>query len=301
MLETVYQLVIVKGPKLGRVYSLTAPTFTIGRDPAADIVLDEPDVSRMHARLIRMEEGYRLEDLGSTNGTFVAGRNISAGPILLEPGQEVQVGSSLVMIYQLAEVVEADVTTVLAEPEAPVVPQELLITAATATEPHDQSEPVDPMLPPDFDDLPAAVEAPFLPVSEEADDAPPPAAEPDVPTDEPDLPVAEPDVLTDEPDLPAVDLLNFPELPELSDLPDMPDLPDLTEAVPELPAKKAARVIPAAEPIAAQPASGGNSTKRIVGILAAVLLILMCCCCGLLVFMYQWGGDWLLRQMELLP
>ena len=287
MLETVYQLVIVKGPKLGRVYSLTAPTFTIGRDPAADIVLDEPDVSRMHARLIRMEEGYRLEDLGSTNGTFVAGRNISAGPILLEPGQEVQVGSSLVMIYQLAEVVEADVTTVLAEPEAPVVPQELLITAATATEPHDQSEPVDPMLPPDFDDLPAAVEAPFLPVSEEADDAPPPAAEPDVPTDEPDLP--------------AVDLLKFPELPELSDLPDMPDLPDLTEAVPELPAKKVGRVIPAAEPIAVQPASGGNSTKRIVGILAAVLLILMCCCCGLLVFMYQWGGDWLLRQMELLP
>ena len=43
----------------------------VGTDPACDLVLDEPTVSGHHCRLTRFEDGYTLEDLGSTNGTFV--------------------------------------------------------------------------------------------------------------------------------------------------------------------------------------------------------------------------------------
>lgn len=49
---------------------------TIGRDPACDLVIDNKLVSGRHARITRVEAGYILEDLGSTNGTQLGGRAI---------------------------------------------------------------------------------------------------------------------------------------------------------------------------------------------------------------------------------
>ncbi|MBK8987547.1 MAG: FHA domain-containing protein [Chloroflexi bacterium] len=283
MLEKVYQLIIRKGPQVGRIIPLSAPVITLGRDPAADITVDDPEVSRLHARLVETEEGYRLEDLGSTNGTFVAGRNISAGPILLEPDQEVQIGSGVVLLYQLLDVAEdAAVMTMLAEP-APVDEKgELLVTAVSATEPLPSAEPdfTDPMLPPSFDDLPAHEEAP--PLHEEA-----------ATTNKDTIPGESSDA-----DEPVYPLLALPDVPVL---PDLSDLPELAELTPDPPRLRAPRVIPAAEPPVVQAQSGANTGKRIVGILAVVLLLLTCCCCGFFIFMYQWGGDWLLRQIGFLP
>jgi len=51
--------------------TMTGETLTIGRDPQSDIALDQPMVSRHHARIENRAETFIIRDLGSTNGTFV--------------------------------------------------------------------------------------------------------------------------------------------------------------------------------------------------------------------------------------
>ena len=50
--------------------------ITIGRDARNDVVLDDPRVSRRHALLRKVGEAFRIEDLGSTNGTYVNGERV---------------------------------------------------------------------------------------------------------------------------------------------------------------------------------------------------------------------------------
>jgi ABC-type multidrug transport system ATPase subunit/pSer/pThr/pTyr-binding forkhead associated (FHA) protein len=70
-----------------------AATLTIGRDPASDLPLDSPVVSRRHARVERAGEGHQLIDLGSTNGTHLNGRRLSPNTAAaLQPGDVVQIG-----------------------------------------------------------------------------------------------------------------------------------------------------------------------------------------------------------------
>jgi pSer/pThr/pTyr-binding forkhead associated (FHA) protein len=70
------------------VFDLTKEVTLLGRDVTNDIVLGDPEVSRQHARLTHTPAGYILEDLGSTNGTFVNGerlvtaRALAAGNLL---------------------------------------------------------------------------------------------------------------------------------------------------------------------------------------------------------------------------
>lgn len=57
-------------------FPLTAPVMTVGRDETADIQVDEPLVSRLHARVERRGEDYVVIDLGSTNRTRVNGEAV---------------------------------------------------------------------------------------------------------------------------------------------------------------------------------------------------------------------------------
>jgi|GEM_PF-120067 len=66
-------------------------TLTIGRDPTNDVVVDYPLVSRFHARIERLAQHVVLYDLGSHNGTFVAGKRVR-GLHELNAGDEIQVG-----------------------------------------------------------------------------------------------------------------------------------------------------------------------------------------------------------------
>jgi len=52
-------------------FPLIAPEILIGRKSDADVVLNNQHVSRHHAKLVKTAEGYALQDLGSTHGTFV--------------------------------------------------------------------------------------------------------------------------------------------------------------------------------------------------------------------------------------
>lgn len=73
-----YVLRGVAGDVFGRSYRLLAPT-TVGRAPECDIYLDDAGVSRQHARLRPLDYGVEVEDLGSTNGSFINGQRVTVG------------------------------------------------------------------------------------------------------------------------------------------------------------------------------------------------------------------------------
>ena len=73
-----------------RQVALSGNRLTIGRDGSNGLVLDDPNVSRFHAEIIRTSGGAEVRDLGSRNGLRVNGQKVSRGP--LAPGSEVGVG-----------------------------------------------------------------------------------------------------------------------------------------------------------------------------------------------------------------
>lgn len=88
------QLVVHAGPLAGKGFPITGSVLTFGRDPDNDITLDDTQVSRYHARLIRQDDEVILEDLNSTNGTLVNGKPI-VGQHVLQPADIISIGSSV--------------------------------------------------------------------------------------------------------------------------------------------------------------------------------------------------------------
>ena len=68
--------------------------FIIGRADKCHLVLDDAYVSQMHARIFSKDSSYMVEDLGSTNGTYVNRRRIS-GPAELQRGDQVKIGKTV--------------------------------------------------------------------------------------------------------------------------------------------------------------------------------------------------------------
>ncbi|MGH2956482.1 MAG: FHA domain-containing protein [Solirubrobacterales bacterium] len=102
-------LVIREGAGAGSEHPLGAE-LTVGREPGgAGLVIEDRGVSRRHARFLADGGAVTVEDLGSSNGTFVNGEPISA-PVELSAGDEVQVGGTVL------EVTGADAATALIAP-----------------------------------------------------------------------------------------------------------------------------------------------------------------------------------------
>ena len=66
---------------------------TIGRSPGAEFIVDAALVSRLHCQLTATAESLHVKDLGSTNGTFVNGKRLTA-PVKLSAGMTVTFGST---------------------------------------------------------------------------------------------------------------------------------------------------------------------------------------------------------------
>ena len=74
-----------------------ATSFTIGRDDACDLLIEDTSVSRWHARLVREDDRWLLADTGSTNGTRVNGWRVRQ-PVLVQPGDYVSFGSAVFVV-----------------------------------------------------------------------------------------------------------------------------------------------------------------------------------------------------------
>lgn len=90
-------LVVVSGPDAGAQILLDTDVVTVGRNPNADIFLDDVTVSRKHAEFVRTPSGFTLRDTGSLNGTYVGRQLIDE--VELQNGADVQIGKFR-MIFQ---------------------------------------------------------------------------------------------------------------------------------------------------------------------------------------------------------
>lgn len=85
-------LVVICGSPLGRLFSLEPGEYTIGRTDDCDIRVEGQSVSRRHARVcVDADQSVTLEDMGSTNGTYVQDEGLT-GPTRIEFGAKVRVG-----------------------------------------------------------------------------------------------------------------------------------------------------------------------------------------------------------------
>jgi hypothetical protein len=94
---------------------------TIGRSNSNEVVLVDPEVSRRHARLLWRVDHYVVEDMGSTNGTFVNGQRI--GRLTpLDEGDSLELGDTVKLRFNYAPAAAGENIAWAAEPDAPVDP-----------------------------------------------------------------------------------------------------------------------------------------------------------------------------------
>ena len=92
------QLVVVAADRnIGARYDL-ADHITIGRAAGSNIVIEDTYASQLHARVFKSEGSFYMEDLGSTNGTYVNGRKISY-PMELRGGDRIKIGK---MVFEFS-------------------------------------------------------------------------------------------------------------------------------------------------------------------------------------------------------
>ena len=87
------RLVVTAGPLRGTTLPLGSAAILIGRAPSCTLVLDDDYSSQQHARVFQRSGDWYVEDLGSTNGTFV-GKTRVEEPTLLPLGSQLRVGQS---------------------------------------------------------------------------------------------------------------------------------------------------------------------------------------------------------------
>jgi hypothetical protein len=85
-------LVVTQGPLSGQRLELEGE-LVIGRE-GVGVTIEDPELSRRHAAVRPIEDGFEVEDLGSLNGTFVNGRRIE-GPTRLAAGDSIKVGQNV--------------------------------------------------------------------------------------------------------------------------------------------------------------------------------------------------------------
>lgn len=85
---------MVEPPEIAGTTFELGDELTMGRSAGCQITLDDTYVSQLHTRVFRREDRYFVEDLGSTNGTYL-NRNKVGAPTPVNPGDRIQVGSTV--------------------------------------------------------------------------------------------------------------------------------------------------------------------------------------------------------------
>ncbi len=103
------RLLVEVGPDAGLVKELGATWFRVGARPSCDLCLSDPKVSGHHFEISLDERGYRLRDLESTNGTFVAGLRVRE--VYLNPSSLIGVGETRIRFEPLESSVPVEVSS----------------------------------------------------------------------------------------------------------------------------------------------------------------------------------------------
>ena len=117
-----FKLILSESAAPAREFELTRPEIILGRDPAVDLSIPSPSVSRRHARLTLEDDRYVLEDLGSSNGTFLNEERL-AGRRALKSGDQIRLGQAIHLRYEAPVALEATVVS-----ESPAGPADVLQT-----------------------------------------------------------------------------------------------------------------------------------------------------------------------------
>ena len=110
-----FRLVVRRGPQPNQAFELTSEVTTLGRDITNDIVINDRETSRHHLRLMRSGDTMTIEDLGSTNGTFVNGKRVS-GVTPLQNGDMIGLGETVTLALEIYHAAPAG------SPSAPAAP-----------------------------------------------------------------------------------------------------------------------------------------------------------------------------------
>jgi len=94
----------VSGSLFGKVFPIKGPT-TIGRTSDCDIVIDTDEVSRRHALLKPTSQGLSVEDLGSSNGTFINNQRVQQA--FLNPGDELRIDTIRLVLASAGNAVQS--------------------------------------------------------------------------------------------------------------------------------------------------------------------------------------------------
>jgi hypothetical protein len=87
------KLIVIYGAHLGKQYHMGPKRMLIGRTDRSDIVIDDSSVSREHASIERKDGRFILEDLKSTNGTFINGEVVDVR--VLNHGDKIRIGNTV--------------------------------------------------------------------------------------------------------------------------------------------------------------------------------------------------------------
>jgi len=92
--STATKLVILEGDKSGQMVRLDRREITIGRSPDSDLIVDDEYASTHHAKLVLINNDWLIQDLNSTNGTYLDGGRVGT-PAVVKLNTPVRVGKTV--------------------------------------------------------------------------------------------------------------------------------------------------------------------------------------------------------------
>ncbi len=97
-------IIFLAGTHVGKIHHLQEGELILGRDPKANLVIDDPAISRQHSVLKLSEGKVTIRDNGSTNGTFVNGQRVTQAQLM--DGDKIQLSSSTILKFAFQDNVE---------------------------------------------------------------------------------------------------------------------------------------------------------------------------------------------------
>ncbi len=91
------RLIVKQGPQIGIIFPVVGDRVRLGREEANDIKIQDAEVSRRHCELVWKDNALIVQDIGSSNGTFVNGTQVTT-PTTLKAGDRIGLGQTILVL-----------------------------------------------------------------------------------------------------------------------------------------------------------------------------------------------------------